>query len=73
MENFTFGNVHDKVFFCPKCKNKTLYPVYGNEHVLEIGYYALCVCDECAAELRAVPQYNGLVKFIENKEKEEIW
>lgn len=45
------NNIHDKVFTCPKCTNKTLYPVNGNENVVGIDYHEICICDECAAEL----------------------
>lgn len=58
------NKIHDKVFTCPKCTNKTLYPV-NEVGVLGIGYRDLCICEECAAELYANPQYDGEVKFIE--------
>ena len=44
------NNIHDKVFTCPKCTNKTLYPVNGNENIIGMGYHELCICEECAAE-----------------------
>lgn len=28
------NNIHDKVFICPKCGNKTLYPVNGNKDII---------------------------------------
>ena len=31
------NNIHDKVFTCPKCHNKTLYPINGNEDIVGIG------------------------------------
>lgn len=62
------NKVNDKVFICPKCWNKTLYPVDGNEDVLGIGYHDLCICDECAAELYSEPQFDDTVKFVELEE-----
>ena len=62
------NNIHDKVFICPKCANKTLYPVYENNDITGIGYHELCICDECGAELLSEPQYDFTVKFIENAE-----
>lgn len=43
------NNIHDKVFVCPECGNKTLYPINGNEDITGIGYHDVCVCEECAA------------------------
>ena len=59
------NNIHDKVFTCPKCNNKTLYPINGNEDIVGIGYHEICVCDECAAELWTETQYDNTVKFVE--------
>lgn len=59
------NNIHDKVFACPKCTNKTLYPVNGNEDIVGIGYHELCICDECGAELLSEPQVDFSVNFIE--------
>lgn len=58
------NKIHDKVFTCPKCTNKTLIPI-EEPGILGIGYRELCVCEECAAELYSVPQFDGTVKFIE--------
>lgn len=66
MEN----NIHDKVFICTKCTNKTLYPVNGNENTVGIGYHEVCVCDECGTELLSEPQYDNSVKFIDVPEDE---
>lgn len=66
MEN----NIHDKVFICPKCANKTLYPVNGNKDIIGIGYHDVCICDECGAELWAEPQFNYTVKFVDIPEEE---
>lgn len=60
------NNIHDKVFTCPTCTNKTLYPVDGNEDILGIGWHDLCICDECGAEFYSEPQYNYTVKFVKN-------
>ena len=57
------NNIHDKVFICPKCSNKTLYPVNGNKDIIGI-------CDECAAELLAEPQFDYSVKFVDIPEEE---
>ena len=59
------NNIHDKVFFCPKCTNKTLYPVNGNNNIAGIDWHDICICEECAAELYAEPQYDYTVEFIE--------
>lgn len=58
------NNVHDKVFTCPKCSNRMLYPTNDNEDILGIGYREVCICDECGAELLSEPQYDGTVKFV---------
>ncbi len=65
------NNIHDKVFTCPKCGNRTLYPVYLEdiEFIIGIGYHDLCICDECAAELYSEPQYDNTVKFVELEEE----
>lgn len=59
------NNIHDKVFICPKCGNRTLYPVNGNKDVIGIGHHDICLCDECGAELWANAQYDNTVKFTE--------
>lgn len=63
------NNIHDKVFICPKCGNKTLCPVNGNKDIMGIGYHDVCVCDECAAELWSEPQFDHTVKFVEIPEE----
>ena len=63
------NNIHDKVFTCPKCQNKTLYPVMiQTPDIIGIGYHDLCICDECGAELYSEPQHDNTVKFIEAEE-----
>ena len=59
------NNIHDKVFTCPQCQNKTLVPVDGNNDITGIGYRDLCICDECAAELYSEPQFDFTVNFVE--------
>ena len=44
-----------KTYMCPSCYNNTLMPVDG--------YDDLFVCEECAAELKGVMQYDGSMKF----------
>lgn len=63
------NNVHDKVFTCPECGNKTLVPVNGNEDIIGIGWHDLCICEECAAELYSEPQIDFTVKFVEKEEE----
>lgn len=63
------NNMHDKVFTCPKCTNKTLYPINGNEDMVGIGYHDICVCDECGAELWSEPQYDNTVEFVDIPEE----
>jgi uncharacterized protein with PIN domain len=63
------NNIHDKVFTCPKCTNKTLYPVNGNKDVVGIEYHDICVCDECGAELWSEQQYDNTVKFVDIPEE----
>lgn len=54
-----------KYYVCPKCGNKTLCSTEN-----EIDFHTLCICDECASELYAEPQYDGSVKFVEMSEEE---
>lgn len=63
------NNIHDKIFMCPKCGNKTLVPVDGNEDITGIGYHDLCICEECAAELYSEPQVDYTVVFVELDEE----
>lgn len=63
------NNIHDKVFICPKCGNRTLYPMNENTDVLGIDYHEVCICNECAAELLSEPQYDDTVKFVEIPEE----
>jgi transcription elongation factor Elf1 len=62
------NNSHDKVFTCPKCTNKALYPI-EEVGVIGIGYKDICICEECGAELYARPQYDGTVQFEEIEEE----
>lgn len=60
------NKMRNKVFTCPKCKNKSLYPVNTNG----IDYHDIFICGECAAELWSEPQFDGTVKFVVIKEEE---
>ena len=62
------NNIHDKAFICPKCQNKTLIPLELDK-VLGIGYGDICICEECAAELKAIPNYDYTVNFEDIKEQ----
>ena len=66
------NNIHDSVFVCPKCRNRTLYPVPTDtddiRDIIGIGYHDLCICEECGAELLAEPQSDNTVKFVERGE-----
>lgn len=64
------NNIHDKVFTCPKCHNKTLVPVWVGSPV-GIGYDELCICEECGAELYARPQFDFTVQFSDMPSWEE--
>lgn len=63
------NKIIDKVFTCPKCRNKTLVPVEENADTLGIDYHDLCICEECGAELLAEPQFDYTVKFVEIEEE----
>lgn len=58
------NRIRDNIFTCPKCGNKTLVPVEQNVDTLGIDYHDLCICEECAAELLAEPQFDGTVTFV---------
>lgn len=62
------NNIYDKVFDCPKCTNTTLVPI-EETGILGVGHKDICICEECAAELYAIPQFEGTVKFIEIEEE----
>lgn len=63
------NNIHDGVFVCPKCRNRTLYPVPTDvddiRDIIGIGYHDLCICEECGVELLAEPQSDNTVRFVE--------
>jgi transcription elongation factor Elf1 len=63
------NNVHDKIFVCPKCHNKTLVPVKEPD-IIGIGYGDLCICEECGAELKAKDNYDFTVDFFEDEEED---
>ena len=54
------NNIHDEIFFCPKCGNRTLTPVDGNRDTVGIGYHDLCICEEYAE-----PQIDFSVIFVD--------
>ena len=68
-EAVKLNNIHDSVFVCPKCWNRTLYPVPTDtddiRDIIGIGYHDLCICEECGAELLAEPQSDNTVRFVE--------
>ena len=39
-------------------------------YIIGIGYHEVCICDECAAELLAEPQFDYSVKFVDIPEEE---
>ena len=52
-------------FICPICQNDTVYSTEKDiYHPCEIDYEELFICDECGAELKAYPKYDGTVDFI---------
>lgn len=63
------NNIHDKVFDCPKCTNRTLVPIEPSK-ILGIAYGDVCICEECAAELKARPNYDGTVVFEDIEEED---
>lgn len=53
-------------FYCPRCHNKTLYSVENEiRSPMDVDYREIFVCDECASEFEAYPQYDGSIKFKE--------
>lgn len=52
-------------FICPICQNDTVYSTEKDiYHPCEVDYEELFICDECGAELKAYPKYDGTVDFI---------
>lgn len=47
-------------YTCPKCQNKALCSTEEG-----VDFHTLCICEKCAAELYAEPQFDGSVKFVE--------
>lgn len=62
------NNVHDKVFNCPKCSNKTLIPV-EYDSLLGIGFDEIAICEECGEEFKAKPNFDNTVEFISNEKE----
>lgn len=53
-------------FYCPVCHNKTLYSLENEiRSPMDVDYREIFVCDECASEFEAYPQYDGSIKFKE--------
>lgn len=53
-------------FYCPICHNKTLYSLENEiRSPMDVDYREIFVCDECASEFEAYPQYDGSIKFKE--------
>ena len=53
-------------FYCPRCHNKTLYSLENEiRSPMDVDYREIFVCDECASEFEAYPQYDGSIKFKE--------
>lgn len=44
------NNIHDRVFDCPKCTNKTLTPV-EHDKILGIGHGDIYICEDCGKNL----------------------
>ena len=65
LENEDHIDRHEIMSFkCPICHNKTVYDSERDVYrPYEVDYDDLCICEECGAELRARPQYDGTIKF----------
>lgn len=54
----------NKAFICPTCRNRTLFDIDAEvSRNADVDYNDRFVCDECASEFVAVPQYDGQIKF----------
>ena len=61
----------EMLVICPKCRNYTVVDVdKDSAWKKDFAYGDFCVCEECAAEFKANPQYNGTV-VLEDYEEEE--
>lgn len=69
MDISDINKVRDRIFICSKCGNRTLVPMEEHTYTLEVDYHDLCICEECAAELLAEPQWDGTVKFVDSGEQ----
>lgn len=56
-----------KYYTCPQCGNKSLCAV--DEGTL-LEFHALCICEECGAELYAEPHYDNTVCFVNLTEEQ---
>ncbi|MBQ2856626.1 MAG: hypothetical protein IJE78_05750 [Bacteroidaceae bacterium] len=54
-------------FDCPRCHNKgTVFDVDREAKMpYDVDYHDTCICDECASEFYAEPQYDGTMKFVD--------
>jgi transcription elongation factor Elf1 len=62
------NNIHDKVFDCPRCHNRTLVPI-KQDKFLGLGYGDILICEECEVELKANPNYDFTVEFEDIEEE----
>lgn len=60
-------------FYCPVCHNKTLYSLENEiRSPMDVDYREIFVCDECASEFEAYPQYDGSIKFKEYYREDDV-
>lgn len=59
-------------FDCPRCHNKgTVFDVDREAKMpYDVDYHDTCICDECASEFYAEPQYDGTMKFVDIDEED---
>lgn len=53
-----------KYYKCPVCTNHTLCAADERAEGFGLDFHALCVCEECGAELYAEPHNNNTVSFV---------
>ena len=59
-----------KYYKCPECQNHTLCAVDEKTEGLVLDFHALCICEECGAELYAEPHYDNTISFVHLSEEE---
>lgn len=73
-ENVSRGPVVGSMigFDCPRCHNKgTVFDVDREVKMpYDVDYHDTCICDECASEFYAEPQYDGTMKFVDIDEED---